>query len=327
MRLLVENGRSPETPTAVVQWASLPRQRTVIGTVSDIAGKVREAGISMPALTIVGEVVTLRECLRWYDVDPLFGKRVLIPRTERGSERLTRLLRDRGAEAVFAPTLRILPPLDQAALRRAAEHAGAYDFVLFTSGNTVDAFFDALEALGRDARALGAAKVAAVGPKTAEALAGRGIRADLTAKDTRAEGLLAALGDHAASLEGARVLHPHGDLARPVLAEGLRARGAHVDSVVAYRAVPPDEHGRHALNEAFAKGVDAILLSSGATFTNLVDALESPAQIAQARLVSIGPVTSEAIRSRGFEVAREARESTLEALVHALGELYEEGAE
>jgi uroporphyrinogen III methyltransferase / synthase len=323
MNLLVEHGRPASTPAAVIQWASLPSQRTVVGTVGDIAGKVREAGLAMPALTIVGEVVTLREHLRWYDASPLFGKRVLVPRTEEGSERLVRLLRDRGAEAIAVPTLRILPPLDAEPLARAAAHADHYDYVVFTSGNAVEAFWRALAAQGRDARALARAKVAAVGPKTAEALATRGVRADITATSSRAEGLLEALRAHEPQLAKKRILFPRAEIAREVLVEGLRAEGAEVDLVVAYRGAPPDEHGRFALNEALARGIDAVLVSSGATFEHLVDALAAPDRLADTKLVSIGPVTSATIRGRGFAVAREAREPSLESLVNALVEAYE----
>lgn len=323
MRILAENGRDPSTPVAVIQWASLPKQRTVIGTVADIAEKAKAAGVGMPALTIVGDVVSLREQLRWYDARPLFGKRVLVPRTAEGSERLVRLLRDRGAEAVVAPSLRIVPPEDPEALAEAAAKASTYDLVLFTSGNTVDAFFAALASRGKDARALGTAEVAAVGPKTAEALAKYGVRADLVAKSTRAEGLLEELRRRHADLAKKRVLFPRAESARPVLLEGLRADGAEVDLVVAYRALPPNDEGRREIQAAVDEGVDAVLVSSGATFDHLVDALRDPACLRAAKLVSIGPVTTDAIQKHGFEVAAEASESTLEALVDALEASYE----
>jgi uroporphyrinogen III methyltransferase / synthase len=239
------------------------------------------------------------------------------------SERLVRMLRDQGAEAIFVPTLRILPPLDPTPLTRAAAHASSYDFILFTSGNAVEAFWAALEAQGRDARGLGEAKVAAVGPKTATALATRGVRADLTASNTRAEGLIDALRGFEPDLHGKRFLFPRAEVGRDVLASGLSAEGADVDLVVAYRGAPPDEHGRFALNEAVEQGVDAVLVSSGATFENLVDGWVSPERLTDAKLISIGPVTTDAIQARGFAVTREAKETTLESLLLALIEAYE----
>lgn len=318
MQLLIDNGRPSDAPVAVVQWASLPKQRTVIGTVSDIAAKVQEAGITMPALTIVGEVVRLHEKLNWYEHRPLFGKRVLIPRSAEGSERLLRMLRDEGAEGVVAPTIRILPALERAPLEAAIARASSYDYWLFTSGNTVEVVFDLLRERRLDARIFGAARIAAIGPKTQVALERRGIYPELIAKETDAEGLLAAIVEAEPSLKGKRCALPRADLARSVLVEGLRERGAEIDAIDAYRIAPPDEDGAAAIRAALDEGVDAILLSSAQTFRNLRE-IAGDERLKGIPLFSIGRITSAAIKKAGFEIAAESDETTLESLVSALG--------
>lgn len=321
MQLLIDNGRPADTPAAVVQWASLPKQRTVIGKVSDIAAKVADAGITMPALTIVGEVVRLHEKLNWFEHRPLFGKRVLIPRSAEGSERLLRMLRDEGAEGVVAPTIRILPALDRTPLIDAIERASSYDYWLFTSGNTVEIVFETMRELHLDARIFGRARVAAIGPKTRAALEERGVYPDLVAKETDAEGLLAAIEASEPALRGKRFVLPRADLARDVLVRGLRERGAQIDAVDAYRIAPPDEVGAAKIRSAFDEGLDAILFSSAQTFRNLCAILGDGAGAEALReipLFSIGRITSAAIKEAGFEVAAESAETTLESLMDTL---------
>ncbi|MDH3819094.1 MAG: uroporphyrinogen-III C-methyltransferase, partial [Myxococcales bacterium] len=188
MKLLIEHGRPADTPVAVVQWASLPKQRTVTGTAVNIHERASEAGLGLPALTIVGDVVRLRDSLRWFDTKPLFGKRILVTRAVHQAGSLAALLRDEGAQPILAPTIRIAPPADPGPLRDAVTHLDCYDWILFTSSNAVDAVFSSISEAGLDVRALAGAKVCAIGVKTREALRSRGIHADLVPKDARAEG-------------------------------------------------------------------------------------------------------------------------------------------
>ena len=317
MQLLIDHGRAPETPVAVVQWASLPKQRTVIATAATIADEVQKAGISMPALTIVGEVVRLHEKLNWFEHRALFGKRVLIPRSAEGSERLLRYLRDEGAEGIIAPTIRILPALDPAPLDEAIRAASSYDYWLFTSANTVEIVWEKIRAEGLDLRIFGQSRVAAIGPKTREALERRGILPDLVAKETDAEGLLSAIEAAEPHLSGKRFMLPRADLAREVLVRGLRERGAHIDAADAYRIAPPDAEGAELIRAAISEGVDAILLSSAQTFRNL-RGIAGDEALRGVPLFSIGRITSAAIREAGFEIAAESEETTLESLVQAL---------
>lgn len=329
MQALMDHGRSPETPVAVVQWASLPRQRTVVGTVANIHERVVAAGIGTPALTIVGEVVRLRDTLRWFDNKPLFGRRVLVTRAVDQAGALVTALRERGADTLSVPTIRVQPPSDPEPLRQAVADLTGYRVIVFTSANAVRMLFDTLYALGRDGRALGPALVAAIGPKTADELRERGVFADVVPADSTNEGIVAALLKVVRA--GDRVLLPRARVAREVLPETLRAAGVHVDVVAAYETLGPDDATRevlrHALlgdpdDDSFAP-VDTVAFTSSSTVTHLVDALTSGGQDARAllstrTLLSIGPITSATLRAAGLEPTLEASPHTIAAMVDLL---------
>jgi uroporphyrinogen III methyltransferase/synthase len=325
-QLLVENGRPADTPAAVVQWASLPRQRTVVGTLEDIHARASEAGLGLPALTIVGEVVRLRDNLRWFDTKPLFGKRVLVTRAARQAGSLAALLRDEGAQALLAPTIRIAPPVDTGPLRDATTRLDRYDWVLFTSGNAVEAFFSAIAAAGLDARAIGRARVCAIGVKTELALAAHGIQPDLIPADARAEGVIAALGPELG--DRARILLPRAEVAREVLPETLREAGAEVEVVTAYRTLPPDAAEVGRIGSLVDPGeADAVLFTSSSTVRNLYDLLGDDAaqRLNALALFSIGPVTSKTAADLGLEITATAEEQTIESLVATLRAYYAHG--
>lgn len=317
MALLAEHGRPLHTPVAVVQWASLPRQRTIVGTVATIAEAAE--GLGLPSLIIVGDVVSLREQLRWFDTGPLFGRRVLVTRAVHQAGSLAELLRDAGAEPICVPAIRTVPPEDDSPLRAACRVLDQYDWVVFTSANAVDAIMAALRRDGGDARRLGSAAVCAIGRKTAAALRVHGIEADLVPGDSRGEGVLAAL---TAVLprrgERARILIPRAEVGRDVLPDGLRREGHSVDVVGVYRTLGPDDAGVVALREAIAE-VDAVAFTSSSTVDQLVDAVGVDALRGRC-LASIGPVTSATVRQHGLDVGVEATEASVESLVTALEE-------
>ena len=323
MKLLIEHGRPADTPAAVVQWASLPQQRTVVGTVGDIHQRASEAGLGLPALTIIGDVVRLRDNLRWFDTKPLFGKRILVTRAVHQARTLAALLRDEGAQPILAPTIRIAPPSDAGPLHDAVTHLDCYDWILFTSSNTVDAFFSAISHAGLDVRALARTKVCAIGAKTKEALRARGVDADLVPEDARAEGVIAALQPFLAG--GTRVLLPRAEIAREVLPHSLREAGAEVDIVVAYRNLPPDpkevERIRSLVDPVES---EAILLTSSSTVQNLFDVLGEDAvgQLNALDLFSIGPITTRTAERLGLAVAATSPEQTIESLVATVRAYY-----
>lgn len=309
MTLLTENGRPPETPVAVVQWASLPRQKTIVGTVADIAEKAE--GLGLPSLIIVGEVVRLRDKLRFFDSRPLFGKTVLVPRAPRRARDTIVRLRDASAQPLAIATFTIEPPADRGALRAAID-AGGHDWVLFTSAPAVTAFGRAMG--DRDARVLGSAKVAAVGAKTAQALRSIGIHADLVSPVAHAEGLLDALGDAVGTRS--RFLFPRAGDGRETLVEGLEDAGHEVTLVTAYDKQPVSGEALDRLSAGIEEA-DAILVTSGSVVRSLVEAAGTDALKGKV-LASIGPVTSEALRDAGLEPTFEATDASLDALVDAL---------
>jgi uroporphyrinogen III methyltransferase/synthase len=316
MKLLIEHGRPADTPAAVVQWASLPKQRTVVGTLSDIYERASAAGIGLPALTIVGDVVRLRETLRWFDTKPLFGKRILVTRAVHQAGSLAALLRDEGAEPILAPTIRIEPPSDLEPLRDAVTRLDRYDWVLFTSSNAVDAVFSSIDGAGLDVRAFGGAKVCAIGAKTATALQARGLRADLVPEDARAEGVIAAVGPLLVSR--ARVLLPRAEAAREILPDSLRDAGAEVDVVVAYRNLPPGPKEvariQHLVDPAEC---EMVLFTSSSTVRHLVDLLgpDAAERLNALVLFSIGPITTRTAEHLGLRIAGTSSEQSIESLV------------
>ncbi len=315
LEAIIEGGRAPTTPVAVIQWGTRPAQRVVTGTLADAAPKARAAGLTNPAIIVVGEVVRLRDELRWFDTGPLFGKRVLVPRPLEQAVRTAQAIRERGAEPVIVPLIEIHPPPDPAALLAAARDAGSYDWVLFTSANGVDRFFAALRESGLDARAFRAARIAVIGPRTADALDRFGLRADLIAKEYVGEALAREL---LQSGVPRRVLLARALVARDVLPNLLREQGTQVDVVPAYETKPAPAAR---VLEAFTNGaIDSVLLTSSSTVSALAAALGAGAAEALRNVcvASIGPITSETARQLGIRVDVSATTYTVAGLLDAL---------
>ncbi len=320
MALLIEHGRAPTTPAALIVRGSLPSQRVIVGTVATLAELAHAADAGTPALTVVGDVVQLRDQLRWYDDKPLFGARVLVTRPEGTEASLVTMLRDEGADPICVPAIAIAAPIDPAPLRAAVRELGDYDWVVFTSANGVRAVFAELDSATLDARAFGTANVLAIGPATAAALRERGIRADLVPDEYRGEAAAAALiavGD----VRARKILLPRAEVARDALPDALRAAGAAVSVVTAYRNVAPDEATRAQLAALIREnGVDIVTFTAPSTVREVLAILgpDGPAQLAALRVASIGTVTTEAATKAGVRVDITARDYTAEGLVVAL---------
>jgi len=321
MTLLMTHGRDPNTPAAIVEKASLPAQRTLVATIGTIAARAQEEKIGTPALIIVGEIARFRDSLRWFDTKPLFGKRVLVLRPEGQTEEISRMLRDEGAEPLVQPILRIMPPTDPSLLEAALRRLETYAHIVFTSTNGVDAFFTTLQAQKRDARAIGGAKVVAVGPATEARLRAHGIISDFMPKEFRGEAagteVLLALGENA---RGARVLLPRAEVAREVLPEMLRAAGVLVDDVPVYRTEGPSDAAQAAIRAlAEAHMFDIVMLTSPSSaehFARLTEGISRTWITA-----SIGPITTSRAIELGLHVDLTATNSTASVLVDALSEL------
>ncbi|MDB4949818.1 MAG: uroporphyrinogen-III C-methyltransferase / uroporphyrinogen-III synthase [Gemmatimonadetes bacterium] len=317
-RRLTDAGKASDTPAAVIEWGTYPRQRTVTGTLATLPKLAREAGIGAPALVVVGEVVSLRERLRWFDARPLSGRCVLVTRARAQASGLAAELEALGAEVVQFPTIRIADAPDPAALQDAAAGAGGFDWIVFTSSNGVERFWDALAVIGRDSRALGRAKVCAIGPATAAALEARGIRADRVPGEYVGEAVLEALAS-AEDLAGKRILLPRAEIARTALPDGLRALGAEVVEVAAYRTLPDGEEADAVRARLARDEVDYVTFTASSTVRGFVDLAGT--ELGGARVVSIGPVTSTTARELGLTVDAEAEEFTIPGLVAALRKL------
>jgi uroporphyrinogen III methyltransferase/synthase len=297
-------------------------QRVVVTKASLAPARARELG---ERDLLVGFGAPLDE-LRWFERRPLFGKRVVVTRARDQADSAAALLRDEGAEPIVVPAIAIAAPADPEPLGRAVEalRAGAYGWAAFTSANGVDRTWDAIAAAGGDARAFGAARLAAIGPATAAALERHGLRADVVAKEFRGEGLASEMLTAMRGSE-ARVLLARAARARDALPEALRAAGHTVDVVAAYETHAAPQEAIADLAAALETGrVDAVTFTSSSTVDHLCDGLGAGAArwLEGVRVACIGPVTSATARARGLRVDVEAAPYTLPALVHALAESY-----
>jgi len=309
---LIEAGRDSNEPAAAIERGTWPGQRTVEATLGTIAATVAREEVKAPALIVVGEVAKRREQLAWLERRPLHGRRVVVTRARAQASGLAATLRGLGAEVVELPAIRIEPRLESQEVRDAIGSLDEYSLVCLTSPNGVRLLFDAMQAAGQDARALAGATVAAIGPGTARALAERGIVADVVPERFVAEALVEALAE--IEVEGRRVLVARAAEARDVLPDALRERGAEVDVVALYETVREDPGDEEV--EA-AQGADYVTFTSSSTVTNLTEALGDRFP-SGARIVSIGPITSETVRAAGLEVDVEADRHDIDGLLAAL---------
>ncbi len=316
---LMTFGRSPQTPVALVRWGTTPRQETLVGTLADIAEKAAAANFKAPAITIVGEVVKLREQLAWFENKPLFGKTVIVTRSRAQASDLSERLIELGAEVLEFPTIRVVEPESWDPVDTAIGNLPTYDWLVFTSVNGVDSFFDRMEEMGVDARQLAACSVAAIGPATAARCMNHGIRPDYVPAEYRAEGVLEGFLERGVG-EGSRVLIPRALEAREILPDTLREQGATVDVVPVYRTILGA--GEQSVLVRLAEGTaDAITFTSSSTvknFMQLAEGTDIAPTLSRALIASIGPITSDTARDLGLTVGVEAEEYTIPGLVEAV---------
>jgi uroporphyrinogen III methyltransferase/synthase len=304
-------GRPGDTPAACIRWGTRADQQVVTGTLDTIEGEVERAGLESPIAIVVGDVVALRDQLDWFRPGPLAGRRVVVTRARAQASDLTARLEALGAYVIEAPVISIhLRPEE---LTRDERVASRWDWIIFTSANGVDAFFDALREAGRDARALSTTQIAAVGRATADALGARGVMADFVPSHGTSEVLAAEID----RVSGARILLPVSNLTDDRLGSALRKRGGLVEQVTVYETMLErlDPETLRQVSEA-----DAVTFASGSSVRNLAAALGETRLPATTRLVSIGPEASKAVRECFGRVDREAGEPSLDALVAAVQE-------
>lgn len=320
---LIEAGMSPDTPAATVQWGTTPRQRTVAGTVANLPQRVQEAKLTPPAITIIGQVVGLRDTLNWFEKRPLFGKTVVVTRTRQQASDLGAQLTELGANVIEVPTIELTAPEDASAIDAALRSAGQYDWVVFTSANGVHFARQRLMELGLDARALGNAKIAAIGQATAAAVRDAlCLKVDLCPENFVAEALADAL-CQAKQIAGKRFLLLRADIARPVLRHRLEQGGAaEVNDVPIYETRPAKALPPGLLEMLDGGQVDWITFTSSSTVKNFVALLgkQHHQRLQRVHLASIGPITTTTMKELGLEPTVQAEEYTIDGLVAAIGQ-------
>jgi uroporphyrinogen III methyltransferase/synthase len=318
---LLSHGRPAEESAAIISGGTLLTQQTITGTLQQLAASFRESGPRGPALLVVGNVVGLRDHLRWFDERPLFGRRVLVTRSRDQSAELVELLESHGATAIEAPLINIVPPDDYGPLDEACEKASGFDWIVFTSANGATAFMDRLLNGPRDVRALAGARLCAVGPGTASRLTRFGLKVDLVPEDHSASGVAAAIKD-AGPLRGKRVLFPKADIARDTLPEELRAAGAQVTEVVAYRTVTAEGDAHLGIyRQLLDRQIHVVTFSSASAvraFVAIYGADQAVDLLNHTIVATIGPVTADAAHRYGITPQITPASSTIPALVDAL---------
>ena len=320
---LVTHGRDPQTPVSLVRVGTTPQQQVVQGTLADIVQKVEVAQLESPAVIIVGEVNRLRQHLRWFDTKPLFGKRILVTRARAQASEFAELLEANGAEVIQFPTIKIfplenvdLPPLDK------------YNWVIFTSVNAVEIFYERLRENGKDVRAFGSTKICAVGPKTVEALNDIGIHPDFVPTHSRGSAIAAEM----ENVRGKNILLPRAKIATADLPKGLREKGAVVDDVALYDTVKvSSDSGKGVFAGVFLRDeietdllngrIDLVTFTSSSTVTNFLEMFpaHTPAALLKSVQVAvIGPETQKTAIALGIQVDMVARKATIESLAEAI---------
>ena len=314
---LIDGGKSPDTPAAMVEAGTLPRQKTVAATLATLPDRALAEGVGFPALLVVGEVVARRAQLNWFESLPLLGQRIVITRPIESGDDSARRLEDLGAEVLLAPTIEILPIADPGPLDAALDRLDQFDWLVFTSANGVRHFLDRLLTRGGDLRRLGSVQLAAIGPATAEALGRYHLRADLVPDSSRSEGLADLLRDR---VRGQRVLLARADRGRTVLQDEL-GPVATVEQVAVYQNRDVAEAPAEVLSRIEAGTVDWITLTSSAGAERLYAWLSPAARGlvgSRIKLAAISPVTSDTVNRLGWSVAAEAEDSSWDGLVQAI---------
>ncbi len=317
---LMENGSSPDTPIAIIRWGTRGSQETLVGTLKDIIPKVKEKKFKPPAVIVVGEVVSLRDKLNWFENKPLFNKIIVTTRPQAQTFNLTERLEELGAEVVEFPVIKVIPPESFAQVDKSIENLSSYNWLIFTSVNGVQYFFQRMRDLKRDLRELKGIKLAAIGPATAKALENLGFSIDYLPEEYKAEAL--AEGFKREDIRGKRILLPRAKEAREVLPEELKEMGAQIDVVSVYQTVADEGKVEMAVKRLKGKKVDFITFTSSSTVKNFVKLVKERANLRKvfkgAKIACIGPITAKTAKDLGFKVEIVAKEYTVDGLVKAI---------
>ncbi len=316
---LIKYGKPSDMPVALIRWGTTFNQQTVTGTLETIVANVKEAGLKSPSIIVVGEVVSLRDKMKWFENRPLFGKRIIITRARKQASDLVKMLSDLGADCIESPSIKVIPPEDYALMDGAIETLPKYDWVVFTSVNGVEYFFDRLFEKGLDVRQLHTMKTACIGPSTAAKLRNFGLNSDIIPESYRAESVVDAFKNE--SVEGKNILIPRAKEARPVLPLELKKMGALVHEVVAYRTVEVAENAEYLIEQLRSGDVDAVTFTSSSTVKNFAAVLpkdEIESIMTDVKVACIGPVTADTAVEIGFKPDICADSYTIPGLTEAI---------
>lgn len=316
---MLAGGADPKLAVAVIHAATTGRQRTLRSTLASVAEEAVAQNFRPPALVVFGGVTALRDQLNWFETRPLFGERIVVTRTQKQAGVLSEALRQLGADAYELPTIRIEPPRDVRGFGELVRDSHQYDWIVFTSPNGVDAFFEMFYKLYDDAREIGGTRIAAIGPTTAQRVRAFHLKVDLQPAESVAEGVVAAFVKDG-SVENLRILLARAEVARDVLPRELTKLGAIVDEALAYRTVPETGDAASGIRRFREEGAEMVTFTSSSTVENfLALGLTLPEKLLVA---SIGPVTSKTLRDAGLHVDVEAKKHDVPGLVDAISRFY-----
>jgi uroporphyrinogen III methyltransferase/synthase len=314
---LMDHGKAPTTPVALIRRGTTPQQEVLTAQLADIASRALSCGFAPPAILVVGKVVELRKTLQWFEQKPLFGKGIVITRPEKQADDLSMRLEREGAHVFHFPTIKIGPPRDWRSLDASLNTLDTYNWIIFTSANGVQYFFDRLLALGIDIRDLKGIKICCIGPATAKQVKEKGIKVDLVPEQYISEGILQSFAS--VNMQGRKVLIPRAAQARDILPAGLKKTGAAVDVVTAYETVSSEKKKEELLEELGDNHIDVITFTSSSTVTNFLKIMGGDFSLPQqVRIACIGPVTAATARRAGLPVDIRQDEYTMEGLVQSL---------
>jgi uroporphyrinogen III methyltransferase/synthase len=301
LKKLVEMGKSPDTPVAIITWGTLPNQSTLTGTLGNIVDLSKEKKISSPSIIVVGDVVNLRNNINWFESKPLFGKTVLVTRARIQAKIFAELLEEEGAQVIEFPTIDVAPLRTSTRIDKAIENLDRYNWLIFTSVNGVTFFFQRLREMQSDVRDLKGIRIAAIGEKTKSEINKMGIKVDLIPQEFRAEGLIELF--EKIDVNGSRVLIPRAKIARQILPVKLRKMGASVDVLPVYETKMPEKLKIDKLRRLLRNGfIDVITFTSSSTVKNFFSMIGRDKKIiSRSTIACIGPITAETIRSFGIE--------------------------
>ncbi|MGV7221079.1 MAG: uroporphyrinogen-III C-methyltransferase [Nitrospinales bacterium] len=321
---LLEYGKSPETPIAIIQWGTTPKQKSWMGTLGTIVEIALKENISPPALTIVGEVAALKSEIDWFETLPLFGKTIVITRAREQSESFTQLLMEKGAEPYSFPVIQTVPPEDWGPLDTALADLNKYDGLIFTSVNGVKFFLQRLKQKDKDIRELKGVRIFAIGPKTAQAVKDLGIRVDVVPEKFVAESLLESLDKE--DVKGKRYLLPRAQIAREILPHTLRDLGAKIDVAPAYQTILPVTLKDDLQTKLQDGDIDAITFTSSSTVQNFMKIFGDDLKplLKKTTIACIGPVTAKTAESLGLKVDIIPENYTIEALTQTIENYFKE---